>query len=56
MADCPASTDGATQGHCLDKSFDFDEASDTVKEFDFITHIRARIEEANGPYVVSSGI
>ena len=34
------------QGLCLDKGYDFDEVRETVQEFGFTAHLRARGEEA----------
>jgi transposase len=34
------------QGMCLDKGYDYAEVRDTLKEFGFTAHIRARGEEA----------
>ena len=42
----PAPTAGQPQGLCLDKGYDFAEVRDTVAEFGFTAHIRARGEEA----------
>ena len=42
----PAPTDQQPQGLCLDKGYDFAEVRDTLAEFGFTAHIRARGEEA----------
>ena len=42
----PAPTAEQPQGLCLDKGYDFAEVRDTVAEFGFTAHIRARGEEA----------
>ena len=42
----PAPTDDQPQGLCLDKGYDYAEVRDTVAEFGFTAHIRARGEEA----------
>ena len=42
----PAPTPEQPQGLCLDKGYDFDEVRQTVQEFGFTAHIRARGEEA----------
>jgi len=42
----PVPTGEKPQGICLDKSYDFDEVRDIVKEFGFTAHIRSRGEEA----------
>ena len=34
------------QGMCLDKGYDYAEGRDTLKEFGFTAHLRARGEEA----------
>ncbi len=34
------------QGMCLDKGYDYDEVRETLEEFGFTAHIRARGEEA----------
>jgi putative transposase len=42
----PTSTTDAPQGRCMDKGYDDDEVRDTLQEFGFTAHIRARGEEA----------
>ena len=42
----PRSTKKRPQGMCLDKGYDYAEVRDTLKEFGFTAHIRARGEEA----------
>jgi transposase len=42
----PAPTEGAPQGMCLDKGYDYDEVRELLVEFGFTAHIRARGEEA----------
>lgn len=42
----PAPTREQPQGMCLDKGYDFDEVRETLEEFGFTAHIRARGEEA----------
>ena len=42
----PKPTRSHTQGMCLDKGYDYDEARDVVEAFGFTAHIRARGEEA----------
>jgi transposase len=42
----PEPTAAEPQGMCLDKGYDYDEVRDTLKEFGFTAHIRARGEEA----------
>ena len=42
----PAPTAEQPQGMCLDKGYDYPEVRDTVEEFGFTAHIRARGEEA----------
>lgn len=42
----PAPTPEQPQGLCLDKGYDFYEVRQTVQEFGFTAHIRARGEEA----------
>jgi putative transposase len=42
----PAPTADQPQGLCLDKGYDYAEVRDTVAEFGFTAHIRARGEEA----------
>jgi putative transposase len=42
----PEPTADDEQGLCLDKGYDYDEVRDTLKEFGFTAHIRARGEEA----------
>ena len=42
----PAPTPEQPQGLCLDKGYDFNEVRQTVQEFGFTAHIRARGEEA----------
>jgi transposase len=44
--DRPTPTPEQPQGVCLDKGYDFDEVRQTVREFGFTAHIRARGEEA----------
>lgn len=42
----PEPTEDTPQGMCLDKAYDFQEVRDTLTEFGFTAHIRARGEEA----------
>ena len=42
----PRPTKKRPQGMCLDKGYDYAEVRDTLKEFGFTAHIRARGEEA----------
>ena len=42
----PRPTKKQPQGMCLDKGYDYAEVRDTLKEFGFTAHIRARGEEA----------
>jgi len=42
----PRPTKTRPQGMCLDKGYDYAEVRDTLKEFGFTAHIRARGEEA----------
>ena len=42
----PRPTKKRPQGLCLDKGYDYAEVRDTVREFGFTAHIRARGEEA----------
>ena len=42
----PGAADGARQGLCLDKGYDYDEVRDLAKEFGYTAHIRSRGEEA----------
>lgn len=42
----PAPTDEQPQHLCLDKGYDYDDVRETVAEFGFTAHIRARGEEA----------
>ena len=42
----PRPTQKKPQGRCLDKGDDYAEVRDTLKEFGFTAHIRARGEEA----------
>jgi len=42
----PRSTKKRPQGMCLDKGYDYAEVRETLKEFGFTAHIRARREEA----------
>lgn len=42
----PEPTEGAPQGMCLDKAYDYDDIRELVAEFGFTAHIRARGEEA----------
>lgn len=42
----PRPTKTRPQGRCLDKGYDYTEVRDTLKEFGFTAHIRARGEEA----------
>jgi putative transposase len=42
----PCPTKKRPQGMCLDKGYDYAEVRDTLKEFGFTAHIRARGEEA----------
>jgi putative transposase len=41
----PPPTKKRPQGICMDKGYDYDEVRDTVREFGFTAHIRARGEE-----------
>ena len=42
----PTPTEEEPQGMCLDKGYDFDEVRQTLVEFGFTAHIKARGEEA----------
>ncbi len=42
----PRPTPRQPQGLCLDKGYDYEEVRDTLREFGFTAHIRARGEEA----------
>ena len=42
----PEPTAEQAQGICLDKGYDYDEVRQTLQEFGFTAHIRARGEEA----------
>jgi putative transposase len=42
----PEATAEEPQGMCLDKGYDYDEVRDTLAEFGFTAHIKARGEEA----------
>ena len=42
----PQVEDGAAQGLCLDKGYDYDEVRELAKEFGYTAHIRSRGEEA----------
>jgi transposase len=42
----PRPTKKKSQGMCLDKGYDYAEVRDTLQEFGFTAHIRARGEEA----------
>lgn len=42
----PEPTAEQSQGMCLDKGYDYDEVRQTLQEFGFTAHIRARGEEA----------
>jgi putative transposase len=42
----PRPTKKHPQGMCLDKGYDYEEVRDTLREFGFTAHIRARGEEA----------
>jgi putative transposase len=42
----PRPTQKKPQGRCLDKGYDYAEVRDTLQEFRFTAHIRARGEEA----------
>jgi putative transposase len=42
----PQPTDENPQGMCLDKGYDYAEVRETLREFGFTAHIRARGEEA----------
>lgn len=46
VIDRPEPTPQQPQGMCLDKGYDFQEVRDTLREFGFTAHIRARGEEA----------
>lgn len=46
VVDRPRPTADRPQGLCLDKGYDFAEVRDTLREFGFTAHIRARGEEA----------
>ena len=43
----PRPTKKRPQGMCLDKGYDYADVRDTLKEFGFTAHIRARGEEAH---------
>jgi putative transposase len=43
----PVPSEAQPQGMCLDKGYDFNEVRDTLAEFGFTAHIRARGEEAH---------
>jgi putative transposase len=42
----PRPTKKRPQGMCLDKGYDYEEVRETLREFGFTAHIRARGEEA----------
>jgi putative transposase len=42
----PRPTQKRPQGLCLDKGYDYEEVRETLREFGFTAHIRARGEEA----------
>jgi len=42
----PRPTKHRPQGMCLDKGYDYEEVRETLREFGFTAHIRARGEEA----------
>ena len=42
----PTPTEEEPQGMCLDKGYDYDEVRQTLEQFGFTAHIRARNEEA----------
>ena len=42
----PRPTKKHPQGMCLDKGYDYEEVRETLREFGFTAHIRARGEEA----------
>jgi putative transposase len=42
----PRPTKTRPQGMCLDKGYEYEEVRDTLREFGFTAHIRARGEEA----------
>jgi putative transposase len=42
----PRPTTKRPQGMCLDKGYDYEEVRETLQEFGFTAHIRARGEEA----------
>jgi transposase len=46
IIDRPEPTLEQPQGMCMDKAYDFQEVRDTLSEFGFTAHIRARGEEA----------
>lgn len=46
VVDRPRPTQKRPQGLCLDKGYDYEEVRETVREFGFTAHIRARGEEA----------
>jgi putative transposase len=46
VVDRPQPTQEQPQGMCLDKGYDYQEVRDTLQEFGFTAHIRARGEEA----------
>ena len=46
VVDRPQPTKEQPQGMCLDKGYDYQEVRDTLQEFGFTAHIRARGEEA----------
>ena len=43
----PRPTKKRPQGLCLDKGYDYEEVRETLREFGFTAHIRARGEEAH---------
>jgi putative transposase len=46
VVDRPQPTQEQPQGMCLDNGYDYQEVRDTLQEFGFTAHIRARGEEA----------
>lgn len=47
MVKRPRPTKKRPQGMCLDKGYDYEEVRETLREFGFTAHIRARGEEAH---------
>jgi transposase len=46
VAERPEVTEEEPQGMCLDKGYDYDAVRETLEEFGFTAHIKARGEEA----------